>query len=115
MPIIIAITKIDKPGKNVDQIKQDLAKHNIIPEDWGWDVPVVGVSSKTGQGIPELLETILLQTEMLDLKFNPNRAAAWVILDAHKDPKQWVVSTIIVMTWTLKVWDVIVAYNTRCV
>jgi len=112
VPIIVAITKIDKPGKNVEQIKQDLAKYEIIPEDWGWDVPVIGISSKTWQGIPELLENILLQTEMLDLKFNPDRAAAWVVLDAHKDPKQWVVSTIIVMTWTLKVWDIIVAYDT---
>ena len=58
------------------------------------------------------METILLHTEMLDLKFNPNRAAAGVILDAHKDPKQGVVSTIIVMTGTLKVGDIIVAYNT---
>lgn len=112
VPIIVAITKIDKPGKNVDQIKQDLAKYEVIPEDRGGDVPVIGISSKTGQGIPELLENILLQTEMLDLKFNPNRAAAWVVLDAHKDPKQWVVSTIIVMTGTLKVGDIVVAYDT---
>lgn len=112
VPIIIAITKIDKPGKNIDQIKQDLAKYEIIPEDWGWDVPVIGVSSKTWQGIEELLETILLQSEILDLKFDPTRAAAGVILDAYKDPKQGVVSTMIVMTGNLKVWDTIVAYNT---
>lgn len=112
VPIIVAITKIDKPGKNVEQIKQDLAKYEVIPEDRGGDVPVIGISSKTGQGIPELLENILLQTEMLDLKFNPDRAAAGVILDAHKDPKQGVVSTIIVMTGTLKVWDIVVAYDT---
>ncbi len=112
VPIIVAITKIDKPGKNVDQIKQDLAKYEVIPEDRGGDVPVIGISSKTGQGIPELLENILLQTEMLDLKFNPDRAAAGVVLDAHKDPKQGVVSTIIVMTGTLKVWDIVVAYDT---
>lgn len=112
VPIIIAITKIDKPGKNVEQIKQDLAKYEVIPEDRGGDVPVIGVSSKTGQGISELLENILLQTEMLDLKFNPDRAAAGVVLDSHKDPKQGVVSTIIVMTGTLKVGDIVVAYNT---
>lgn len=112
VPIIIAVTKIDKPGKNIDQIKQDLAKYEIIPEDWGWNVPVIWVSSKTGQGIPELLETILLQAEIMDLQFNPKRAAAGVILDAHKDPKQGVVSTIIVMTGTLHVGDIIVAYNT---
>lgn len=112
VPIIVAITKIDKPGKNIEQIKQDLAKYEVIPEDRGGDVPVIGISSKTWQGIPELLENILLQTEMLDLKFNPDRAAAGVVLDAHKDPKQGVVSTIIVMTGTLKVGDIIVAYDT---
>ena len=60
----------------------------------------------------ELLEAILLQAEMLKLKYNPDRSAIWVVLDAHKDPKQWVVTSMIVMTGTLKVWDVIVAYNT---
>lgn len=112
VPIIVAITKIDKPGKNLDQIKQDLAKHWLTPEDWGWDTPVIWISSKTGQWIPELLETVLLQAELLDLKYNPDRSAVWVIVDAHKDPKQWVVSTIIVMSWTLKVGDIILAYNT---
>ena len=73
---------------------------------------MVGISSKTGQGIPELLEAILLQSEMLDLKYNPKRAAVGVILDAHKDPKQGVVSTIIVMSGTLKIGDIVVIYNT---
>jgi len=112
VPIIIAITKIDKPGKNIEQIKTDLAANGITPEDWWWDTPIVGVSWISGQWISELLETIILQAEMLELKYNPDRPAIWVVLDAHKDPKQWVVSSIIVMTWTLKVWDVIVAYNT---
>lgn len=112
VPIIIAITKIDKPGKNLETIKQDLAKYWLTPEDWWGDTPMIGISSKTGQGIPELLETVLLQTEMLDLKYNPNRPAVGVVVDAHKDPKQGVVSTIIVMTGTLKIWDTIVAYNT---
>jgi len=112
VPIIIAITKIDKPGKNLENIKQDLAKYGLTPEDWWGDTPMIGISSKTGQWIPELLEAVLLQTEMLDLKYNPNRSAVGVIVDAHKDPKQGVVSTIIVMTWTLKIWDTIVAYNT---
>lgn len=112
VPIIIAITKIDKPGKNMEQIKQDLAKYGLTPEDrWG-DIPMIGVSSKTWQGIPELLEAVLLQAEMLDLKYNPNRSAVGVVVDAHKDPKQGVVSSIIVMTGTLKVWDIVVAYNT---
>jgi len=112
VPIIVAITKIDKPWKNIEQIKQDLAKHWLTSEDWWGDVPMIGISSKTGQGIPELLETILLQSELLDLKYNPDRSAVGVIVDAHKDPKQGVVSTIIVMTGVLKIWDIIVAYNT---
>lgn len=112
VPIIIAITKIDKPGKNMEQIKQDLAKYGLTPEDWWGDTPMIGISSKTGQGIPELLEAVLLQSEMLDLKYNPDRSAVGVVVDAHKDPKQGVVSTIIVMTGTLKIWDNIVAYNT---
>ncbi len=112
VPIIIAITKIDKPGNKIDTIKSDIAKYGLTPEDWWGDVPVIGISSKTGQGIPELLEAILLQSEMLDLKYNPKRSAVGVIVDAHKDPKQGVVSTIIVMTGTMKIWDIIVAYNT---
>jgi len=64
---------------------------------------MIGISSKTGQGIPELLEAVLLQAEMLDLKYNPDRSAVGVVVDAHKDPKQGVVSTIIVMTGTLKI------------
>jgi translation initiation factor IF-2 len=112
VPIIIAITKIDKPGNKVDQIKTDIAKHGLTAEDRGGDVPVIGISSKTGQGIPELLEQILLQAEILELKYNPKRAAVGVILDANKDPKQGVVSTVIIMTGTLKVGDIVVAYNT---
>jgi len=112
VPIIIAVTKIDKPGKNLEQIKQDLAQYQVIPEDRGGDTPIIWVSSKTGQGIDDLLQTILLQSEMLDLKFDPKRAAAGVILDAHKDPKQGVISTMIIMTGTLKVGDIVVAYNT---
>lgn len=112
VPIIVAITKIDKPGQNIDQIKSDIAKYWLTAEDRWWDVPVIWISSKTWQWIPELLEQILLQAEMLDLKYDPKRSAVWVLLDAHKDPKQWIVSTIIVMTGTLRVGDILLAYNT---
>lgn len=112
VPIIIAITKIDKPWNNFEQIKSDIAKHWLTPEDRWWDVPVVWISSKTWQWIPELLDNIILQAEMLELKYNPNRSAVWVILDANKDPKQGVVASVIVLTGTLKVWDILVAYNT---
>ncbi len=112
VPMIVAVTKIDKPQNNFERIKTDLGKYDIIPEDWGWDVPVIGVSSVTGQGIPDLLEAVLLHSEMLELQYNPNRPAVGVVLDANKDSKQWVVSSIIVLTGTLQVGDIIVAYNT---
>jgi len=112
VPIIIAVTKIDKPQNNFEKIKNDLGSHWIVSENRGWDVPVIWVSSVTWQGIDDLLEAILLQSEMLELYYNPNRSAVGVVLDAHKDAKQWVVSSIIVLTGTLRVWDVIVAYNT---
>ena len=112
VPIIIAVTKIDKPWHNLDEIKSDIAKCWLTPEDWWGDTPFVGVSSKTGQGIDMLLEYILLQAEMLELKYNPDRQAVWVVVDAYKDPKQWVVASLIVLTGTLKNGDIIVAYNT---
>ena len=112
VPIIIAVTKIDKPWHNLDEIKSDIAKCWLTPEDWWGDTPFVWVSSKTGQGIDMLLEYILLQAEMLELKYNPDRQAVWVVVDAYKDPKQWVVASLIVLTGTLKNGDIIVAYNT---
>jgi translation initiation factor IF-2 len=75
VPIIIAVTKIDKAQANMEKIKSDIGAFGLIPEDWGGDVPVLGVSSVTGQGIPELLDAVLLQAEMLDLRFDPRRSA----------------------------------------
>ena len=112
VPIIIAVTKIDKPWHNIEEIKSDIAKHGLTPEDWWGETPFVGVSSKTGQGIDLLLEYILLQAEMLELKYNPDRQAVGVVVDAYKDPKQGVVASLIVLTGTLKNGDIIVAYNT---
>lgn len=112
VPIIIAVTKIDKPWNNLDQIKADVAKYGLTPEDWWGETPFVGVSSKTGQGIDLLLEYVLLQAEMLELKYNPDRQAVGVVVDAYKDPKQGVVASLIVLTGTLKNGDIIVAYNT---
>jgi translation initiation factor IF-2 len=112
VPIIVAVTKIDKPNNNFEKIKNDIGIFDLIPEDWGGDVPVIGVSSITGQGIDDLLENILLQTEMLDLQYNPTRPAVGVVVDAHKDQKKGVVSSLIILTGTLKQGDIIVAYNT---
>lgn len=112
VPIIVAITKIDKPGHKRDQILSDIAAQWLTPEEWWWDTPVIWVSSKTWEGIDKLLENILLQAEMLELKYNPNRSAVWVVLDSYKDAKQGVVASIIVLTWTLQVGNIIMAYNT---
>ena len=112
VPIIIAITKIDKPGKNVEQIKSDIAAQGLTPEEWGGETPIIGISSKTGQGIDELLEQVLLQAEMLELKYNPNRAAVGVVVDSYKDPKQGVVASVIVLTGTLQMGNIVLAYNT---
>jgi len=112
VPIIIAITKIDKPGHKRDQIIADIAAQWLTPEEWWGDVPVIWVSSKTGEWIDKLLENILLQAEMLELKYNPNRSAVWVVLDSYKDAKQWVIASIIVLTGTLQVGNIIMAYNT---
>jgi len=109
--IIIAITKVDKQKPDLDKIKADISIHGLIPEDWWWDVPIVQVSSKTGQGIDDLLETILLQAEVLDLKYNPHRPWVWVIIDVTKDARQGIVVSGIVLTWTLSVGHIVTAYN----
>lgn len=112
VPIIIAITKIDKPDPKLEQIKSEIGSYGLIPEEWGGDVPLIGVSSKTGEGMDKLLEQILFQAEVLDLKYDPNRSAVWVIIDAHKDAKQGILTSIIVLTGTLKVGDIVVVHNT---
>ncbi|GHW02275.1 translation initiation factor IF-2 [candidate division SR1 bacterium] len=112
VPIIIAITKIDKPGKNTDQIISDIAAQGLTPEQRGGDTPIIGISSKTGEGIDKLLEQVLLQSEMLELKYNPNRAAVGVVVDSYKDAKQGVVASLIVLTGTLQMGNIILAYNT---
>jgi len=85
VPIIVAITKIDKPEANPEKVKQDLMNENLVAEEWGGDTIVVGVSSKTGEGIDELLEMILLVAEMKELKANPNRRAIGTIIEANLD------------------------------
>jgi translation initiation factor IF-2 len=112
VPIIIAITKIDKPGKKTDQIVADIAAQGLTPEEWGGETPIIGISSKTGEGIDKLLEQVLLQSEMLELKYNPHRAAVGVIVDSYKDPKQGVVASVIVLTGTLQMGNIVLAYNT---
>jgi translation initiation factor IF-2 len=85
VPIIVAITKIDKPVDNSEFIKTQLAEHGLMAEDWGGDVPIVKVSSVTGQGIEDLMDQILLHAEVSELVCNPDRNGIGVVLEAHKD------------------------------
>ncbi len=112
VPIIVAATKIDKPNANIDFVKSQISEHWLIPEDrWG-DVPVIWVSAISWEGVDELLEMILLQAEMLELKYNPKRPWIGVILEAHKDIKKGVLASVILMTWTMKKWDPLLVFDT---
>ena len=102
VPIIVAINKIDKPGANPDRVKQDLTEHGILVEDWGGDVICVPVSAKTGEGITNLLEMILLQAEVLELRANPNRLALGTVIEARLDKTRGPVATLLVTNGTLK-------------
>lgn len=111
VPIIVAITKIDKGTGNMDLIKGQLAEHGLTPEERGGNVPLMPVSSVSGQGIDDLLEMIVLQAEMLDLKYDPTRNGVGVVLEATKDSKQGVLTTILLMTGKLNVGDIIMVHN----
>lgn len=112
VPIIVAITKIDKGMGNIDMIKWQLAEHGLTVEDRGGNVPVVPVSAMTGQGIDDLLETITLHAEMLELQYDPSRNGVGVVLEATKDSKQWVLTTLLLLTGKLNVGDIIMVHNT---
>ncbi len=109
VPVIVAINKMDRPGANPDRVKQQLADHGILSEDWGGEAIMVPVSAYTKQGIPELLEMILLVAEMGDLKANPNRAALGTIIEAQLDKGRGPVATVLVQKGTLHVGDSIIA------
>jgi len=109
LKIVVAITKIDKDGANIENVKSGLSSHGLLPEDWGGDIPMVGVSSKTGEWIDNLLEIILLISEMENFQANPERTAVATILESHLDIKLGPVSTLLINTGTLKKWDSIVS------
>ena len=109
VPIVIAINKMDKPGANADKIKEDLANNNILVEDWGGKYQCQEISAKTGQGIDELLEKVLLEAELLELKANPNRSASGTVIEATLDKGRGYVTTLLVQNGTLKVGDIILA------
>ena len=108
IPMIIAVNKMDKPGANLDLIRGQLAEQGLQPEDWGGDTVVVPVSAHTGLGIEDLLDMILLQAEMLDLRANPDRAAVATVIEAHLDQKLGSVATLLVNTGTIHKGDIIV-------
>ncbi|WIF94681.1 translation initiation factor IF-2 [Caminicella sporogenes] len=109
VPIIVAINKIDKPDANPDRVKQELAEHGILIEEWGGDVVCVPVSALKGEGIDQLLEMILLVAEMRELKANPNRKAVGTIIESKLDKGRGPVATVIVQKGTLNVGDSIIA------
>jgi len=101
--IIVAINKIDKPSANIDRVKQELSEHQLIPEDWGGSTVFCPVSAKTGEGIDNLLEMVLLTADVLELRANPNRKARGLVIEAQLDKGRGPVATVLVQKGTLKV------------
>ncbi|MCM3025522.1 translation initiation factor IF-2 [Bacillus safensis] len=112
VPIIVAVNKIDKPTANPDRVMQELTEHGLVPEAWGGETIFVPLSAKTGEGIDELIEMILLVSEVAELKANPNRAAKGTVIEAELDKGRGSVATLLVQTGTLQVGDPIVVGNT---
>jgi translation initiation factor IF-2 len=109
VPIIVAVNKIDKPEADRDRVIRELSEHNLIPEAWGGDTLFTYVSAKTGEGIDELLDLILLQAEVMELKANPNKLAAGTVVEARLDKGKGPVATVLIKEGTLKLGDPFVA------
>lgn len=109
VPMVFAINKIDKPGANADKIREDLANMNLLVEEWGGKYQCQEISAKKGIGVDELLEKVLLEAEMLDLKANPNRKATGSIIESSLDKGRGYISTVLVSNGTLKVGDTVIA------
>ncbi|MGX5858028.1 translation initiation factor IF-2 [Dyadobacter jiangsuensis] len=109
VPIVFAFSKVDKPGANTEKIREELANMNLLVEEWGGKYQTQEISSKSGLGIDELLEKVLLEAELLELKANPDRRAAGTVVEASLDKGRGYVTTILVQTGTLKVGDVVLA------
>ena len=110
--IIVAINKMDKMSANPDVVKQQLTEYNIVPEEWGGDVPCIPVSAKTKEGIEDLLEMVLLTAEVAELKANPDRSAKGVVIEARLDKGRGPIATMLVQNGTLNIGDIIVAGTT---
>ena len=109
VPIIVAINKMDKPTANPDRIKQQLAEHDLICEDWGGETIVVPISAKTGMGLDDLLEMVILTAEMQELKANPNRRAKGTVIEARLDKTRGPIATLLVQNGTLNQGDIVIA------
>ena len=109
VPMVFAINKIDRPTANPDKIKEGLAAMNLLVEDWGGKIQSHDISAKTGQGVNELLEKVLLEAELLELKANPNREASGTVVEAFLDKGRGYVSTILVQNGTLRIGDYVLA------
>ena len=108
-PIVVAVNKMDLPGANPDRIKQDLTKYDLVPEEWGGDTIVCPISAKQGTGINELLENLVLQAEVMELKANPNRPAKGTVVEARLDKGRGPITTVLVQNGTLHTGDIIIA------
>jgi translation initiation factor IF-2 len=109
VPIVVAVNKIDKPGADASRVKQELMQYGLIPEEFGGETIVVPVSAKTGENLGQLVETLLLQAEVLELKANPNRAASGVVVEAKLDQGKGVVTTLLIQKGTLRTGEIVVA------
>ncbi|KAB2967167.1 MAG: translation initiation factor IF-2, partial [Thermoanaerobaculia bacterium] len=109
VPIVVALNKIDKPNAHPDRVKQQLADKGLMPEDWGGQTVVAPVSAAKGTGIDELLEMVLLTSDLLELKANPDRPAQGVVLEARKETGRGIVATVLVQNGTLRIGDVFVS------
>lgn len=109
VPMVFAINKIDKPGANPDRIREDLANMNLLVEEWGGKYQCQEISAKKGIGVHDLLDKVLLEADMLDLKANPNRRATGTIIESSLDKGRGYVSTVLVANGTLKVGDIVLA------
>ena len=112
VPIIVAVSKMDKPGVSADRIKQELTEYNLLAEEWGGDTIFVPISGLTGMGVDELLEMVILSAELKEYKANPNRLGVGTVIEAKLDKGRGPVATLLVQNGTLKVGDVIVVGNT---
>ena len=112
VPVIVAINKIDRPGANIDRVKQELTEYGLVAEDWGGDTICVPVSAKTHEGIDNLLEMVLLTAEMLELKANPSRKANGTVVEAQLDKGRGAVATLLVQNGTLHSGDSIIVGST---